>query len=255
MSSGDSFLDLSPSEKAVLLYVVGQWTQKELLKQFNVSYSEFSHARKELVVNGILETENTASEKGLNMVPTKEWIEILSSLRNRLERSQEETRAALTDNVRLKENISSLKAQAETLFSKILEQEKLQEESRDLNDLLCRFDSMGINVQWVRSVVALALIEAAMKRKLDQLGISIKPGVSFGELRNTLEQAVQDIEKRKLRPRLLGLSELSEMRNKIIHTGHLFVQLPKAEADALVDNVSDLLNEMLDFPGHAHKQK
>lgn len=125
----------------------------------------------------------------------------------------------------------------------------------ELNDLLCRFDSMGINAQWVRSVVALALIEAAMKRKLEQLGISIKPGISFGELRTTVEQAVHDIEKRKLRPRLLGLSELSEMRNKIIHTGHLFVRLPKAEADAIVDNVSDLLREILDFPGDMPMQK
>ncbi len=255
MSFGDSFSDLSLAEQAVLLYVIGHWTQKELLNRYRVSYSEFSRARKELVVNGILETENTASEKGLNMVPTEAWIETQSSLRNKLERAQEETRAALADNARLKENISALNAQVEALFGKISEQEKLLEESHELNDLLCRFDSMGINAQWVRSVVALTLIEAAMKRKLEQLGISIKPGISFGELRTTLEQAVHDIEKRKLRPRLLGLSELSEMRNKIIHTGHLFVRLPKAEADALVDNVSDLLSEILDFPGDMHRQK
>jgi len=255
LSLVDSFSDLSPAEQAVLLYVVGHWTQKELLNRYHVSYSEFSRARKELVVNGVLETENTASEKGLNRVPTKAWIEIQSSLRNRLEQSQEETRAASVDNVRLKENISALNAQVETLFSKISEQEKLQEGSHDLNDLLCRFATTGINAQWVRSVVALTLIEAAMKMKLEQLGISIKPNVSFGELRTTLEEAVQAIEKRKLRPRLLGLSELSEMRNKIIHTGHLFLSLPKTEADTLVDNVSDLLSEILDFPEDVHGQK
>jgi len=248
LSFRDSFSDLSQAEQAALLYVAGYWTQKELLSRYRVSYTEFNRARKELVVKGVLETENTASEKGHNMIPTEVWIEIQLLLRDKLERFQEETRATLADNVHLKENISALKTQVEALNGKVSEQEKLIEESRDLNDLLRRFDSMGINAQWVRSVVALTLIEAAMKRKLGQLGISIKPGVSFGELRNTLEQAVTDIEKRSLRPRLLGLSELSEMRNKIIHTGHLFVRLPKAEADVLVENVGDLLSEILDFP-------
>ena len=36
------------------------------------------------------------------------------------------------------------------------------------------------------------------------------------------------------------------MRNKIIHTGHLFFSLPKAEADVVVDAVSDLINEIFE---------
>lgn len=253
MSFSNSFLDLSPAEQAVLLYVIGNWTQKELLTRYHISYNEFSRTRKELVVKGILATENTASEKGLKMISTEAWIEIQSSLRNKLEQSQGEMSTVLADNARMRENISALKAQVDDLVSKISAQEKLLDETRDLNDLLRHFDSMGINAQWIRGIVALALIEAAMKRKLEQLGISIKPGVSFGELRKTLEQAIHEKEKRKLRPRLFGLSELSEMRNKIIHTGHLFVKLPKTEADALVENVSDLLSEILDFPGNMHQ--
>jgi hypothetical protein len=255
MSKYEKFLDLSPAERAALLYVVGCWTQKDLFNRYRVSYSEFSLARKELVGKGILTTENVASQEGFGLIPIEAWTEIRSSLHAQLELSREETRVAYADNLRNKENITALNTRIESLLSNIAEQKGLLEKNRDLNDVLGSFANMGINAQWVRSIVALALMEAAMKKKLEQLGMTVQQNISFGELRNILEQAINDKEKRKLRPRLLGLSELSQMRNKIIHTGHLYVDLPKSEADALVDNISNLISEILDFPGDIQTQK
>jgi hypothetical protein len=93
--------------------------------------------------------------------------------------------------------------------------------------------------------VSLTLIEVTMKRKLETLGCQTKEGISFGELRRRLEQALLETESRKLRRRLLGLGELSTMRHKIVHTGHQFLDLPKDEADSIENAVADLINEIL----------
>ncbi len=110
--------------------------------------------------------------------------------------------------------------------------------------LLHHFLGLYLNVHWVRAIAALTLVEAALKLKLNRLGYPTQDGISFGELRNAIEQALQEKETRSLRPSLLGLNELVGMRNKIVHAGHLFVSLPKEQADAVVGSVADLINDL-----------
>jgi hypothetical protein len=105
----------------------------------------------------------------------------------------------------LRRECSALQDQVSTLSEKLSDQEKLIEENRDLNDIPEKFKSMQISSHWVRAVVALSLIEAAMKLKLEHLGKPVKPNTPFGEPRAAAEQAISDLEKRKLRPRLLRI--------------------------------------------------
>ena len=200
--------------------------------------------RDDLTLRGFLAHDGTATTAGLRLVPTPFWVEIREGLKELVE----ETRRASTES---DQRARALESETQTLQEKIniLIEANVTHQSRlrefePLDQLIQRFSAMQINLHWIRAVSALSLIEAAMKRKLETLSVQIEGRPSFGELRRTLEQALMDKERRKLTPRLLGLSELAEMRNKIIHSGHLFVALRQDEADSVVTSVSNLIADM-----------
>ena len=114
----------------------------------------------------------------------------------------------------------------------------------DLDKTIQRFGRLGVTADWVRVAVALTLIEAAMKQKLESLGHSVREYVKFDDLTKEFEQTLEQKESRRLRPQLIGLSQLHGARNKFVHTGHLYMDLPKDEADSIVNLVAGLIDDM-----------
>ena len=243
---GPSFSALTSAEQAALLYAAGHRTQKEIMSRFEVPSTQFRKAREELRGRGLLDLNGAPSDDGIATIPGVEWQGILEILYRKHQRSEDRQTELIDASASQNLEISSLLEQVSELQQQLHDLKSVSDTHRDVAVMLTNFNPLKITVHWVRSAVALTLIEAAMKQKLENLGIGVKEGISFGDLRKTLEQALLDKEGRELRRRLLGLSELSIMRNKIVHAGHQFVDLPKDEADSIESAVANLIAEILE---------
>ena len=221
----------SPAELCALRYAVGIQTQKELFKRFGISYSEYRHAREKLELEGMIRPDGSLIETGLDLIPSYEWIDILETFRQRLEESQQ---AAIARNAQISD-FRSIISDLQTAVTRLQEENSAltsaSEETKDLSEILDRFSPITINPHWVRSVIALTLIEAAMKKKLEDSGGIVEARPSFGQLRESLQQTLQKEEGRELRHRLLGLSNypktLSRCRRRYQTRAHANCSRPK----------------------------
>lgn len=121
--------------------------------------------------------------------------------------------------------------------------EEAQQDYQLLSETLEQFHPMNFTIHWVRGYLALGIFEIAVKKKLDDLGLPVE-GKRFEELYNTLEQALQEKEDRKIRKLLVSEKHLRDWRNTLFHEGHLIEEVEKEDADLIVRRVSGFIKQI-----------
>lgn len=117
-------------------------------------------------------------------------------------------------------------------------------ENVSLGDLITKCNQAGIAIDndWIASIAALNIMEAALNKKLEGFGDQIE-----GDFTKKLDRVVLLIkqkEKRKIQ-RMLPESLYKGPRNKLDHASHKYAPTP-TETKNIIKNVTDFLNDL--FP-------
>ncbi len=117
--------------------------------------------------------------------------------------------------------------------------DKLIDRLFELSDIL---RSIDLAPTWILAVIALSSQEIAIKKKLDEFGISCSES-DFQELSKKLEQAYKD-QKLDLPLILLSISRsYRHIRSKLLHEGHKY-RVSEVEAESILYNTRALINEL-----------
>jgi len=198
-----------------------------------------------LVSKGLLDMQRRPTKLAFNMIPEKLLREITLKLHK-----------GLTSLYNVKSSIEDARLTAESELHKSKgHQKRLEFELVDLRarlasisqskiqNLMQRFEFLGIDENWVSVLVALNLVEMAMKHKLESLGT--KPRGSFKELYDLLKREVSIKEKREIKTssEFIKPKHLYDWRSKMDHDG-LKVKIKEKEADFIVEQAFKFIEEL-----------
>lgn len=121
-----------------------------------------------------------------------------------------------------------------------------EEKSRKLNGLLELLKSLNLDFNWLMAVASLSAQEIAIKKKLDELG------VSYGEedFQKLVKKLIDSMEKRELEVPHILLSvarSYRHIRAKILHRPRK-IRLSAEEADAIFYNTEALIRTLFKEP-------
>ena len=231
------YTQLSDDEKAALSYnmLYQHHSRKAHPELFGDSvwhssfYKRLSNGEESLKKKGILGKDRAPSDLAYDILPTDTLRQMAKELREEL--MKVETRRA-----DLETKHSELKANYRDLQE--MEKYKLISEIAD------KFSFLGVDENWIAVLISTNLVEQAMKKKLEELGIPLKAekvkGASFRDIVQILGTALKEKENRRLET-LIKPKPLYDIRSKIVHAGYK-MRFSQEEAQAiyvLVKNVLD----------------
>jgi hypothetical protein len=161
------------------------------------------------------------------------------------------------------EQLTKLSNEAKDVLNKIKEENallssknrRMEEECKTKEDIIEQFKTISsfiertraidINVNWVMTCTALNLVEASVKKKLIDLGVSREKVLNrkFEEDSKLLEKLLLEKEQRKLTSRLLFNDIYKKARGKIDHEGHVY-KPSNRDCTYIVEETIDFINEL-----------
>ena len=232
-----NFRDLSDEEKAGLVYAADTWTQREVAARYRVTVRSLVSARDRLVGQGVLEPDGTVAGEALDSIPGSIWKELRDGLAKEVSSLRESNGRLYQETVEMTRRFGQVQQELEQYRHSF-------DKNRTILNFIDRLEPFGVNSHWIRAAATLMLIELVIKEKLEEHGHSVE-GLSAKQLQDLLDEVLKQREGRKLSQRLTGLHQMSDLRNKMVHTGHRFANLSEEEADAVELNAIPLMREIL----------
>jgi hypothetical protein len=153
---------------------------------------------------------------------------------------------------KLKEISMKMAAKNDELERKILE---VQAKVRDLqklekytliSEIVDKFSFLGVDENWIAVLISTNLVEQAMKKKLEKLGMPIKAKngkkLGFTDVVQSLGEALQAKESRNLRT-LIRPKPLYDIRSEIDHAGYK-MKISQEQAQAIFVLVKNLVDDL-----------
>jgi hypothetical protein len=172
--------------------------------------------------------------------PTDLAYQSLSSetLRDMLKKLRGESMKMAAKNDELERKISELQARCQDL--------QKMEKYRLINEIVDKFSSLGVDENWIVVLISTNLVEQAMKKKLEKLGMPIKTKNGkrpcFADIVQSLGEALQAKENRSVRT-LIKPRPLYEIRNEIDHAGYK-MKISQEQAQAIFVLVKDIVDDL-----------
>lgn len=234
--------------EVAIVYPHKPWS-KTLRKFYKGSVSTLYNYRRKgadkLTSKGLLDYQGQPTALAFGIIP--EAILRETSLKLRKE---------LLDLFKEKSDIENAKFIIESELRKFQEEKKrLESNLRDLSSqlasigqskirgLIQRFETFGINDNWIAVLTALNLVEMSMRYKLESLGI--KPHGSFKELHDLLKREILEKENREIEvsSQFIRPKHLYDWRSKMDHGG-LKVKIKEKEADFIIEQALKFIEEL-----------
>lgn len=229
-----SYNELSDDEKAALKYYMVYFSsisaKKDHPELFGTSfwnnsfYRRLTRGEDSLKRAGILDKNRNPTDLAYHMLPTDTLREMLKELR-------EESIRIETRKVEFEEKCRDLQK---------MEKYKLISEIAD------KFSFLGVDENWIVVLISTNLVEQAMKKKLEDLGIPLKAEkgkrLHFGEIVQILGTVLKEKENRRLKA-LISPNELYDVRSKIVHAGYKR-KFSHEEAQAIFVLVKNIVDDL-----------
>jgi len=214
------------------------WSQSAL-------YRHRREGADKLISKGLLDREERPTALAFSIIPEPRLKEFTSKLHMEVLRLYKEKTMTETAKFsaefevrRMKEDIAKLESSLKTSTEQL---ESIA--SNKVQEVIHRFDFLGIDENWVSVLVALNLVEMSMKRKIESFGL--RPKGSFKELYDIVTREILVKEKREMigSSILIKPKHLYDFRSKMDHDG-LKVKITEHEADFLIEQASKFINEL-----------
>lgn len=213
---------LSDEEKAALTYVIvfPHRTLKSVLpKLFNVPwhsglYRCHTRGQESLKKRGFLDDENNPTDLAFEILPTKILTKMVKELNREVKKEYAELSKMTLEKYELEKKCRNLETRNEELS-------KMQERFKLIAEIIETFGFLGVDENWISVLISSNLVEQAMKKKLENLGVVIerKPPPSFKDIREALGRALKEKEDRRL-DALFEPKELWRIRSNMDHWGY-----------------------------------
>jgi hypothetical protein len=201
-------------------------------------YRHYNEGVKRLKGRGIIDAQGNLTQLAIDILPGPLLLEMVNTIRSEIRRLHNEVIEYINRDFYLRRDIQSLTEQVHQLASEA-------EQVRPLRELIRSFEKLQIDENWIRASIALNLVEPAIKKKLEQLGVELPEITKFDKIYKQLREKLREIENRDLRPQLLTPKHFYDMRSKIDHWGHKFPSLPAKQADLIVAQVTEFIDDIL----------
>ena len=242
----DSYESLNNEEKAALWgsLLVDPAAGRLMLERLTPGYSKSTYYRyynqgiDSLKQKSILDTSQNPTEIAFRILPLSVLEQVIETLRARVQRMEEDGRKSMQRSLELEYEVRSLR-------DKVDKQGIELENVRPMQSLIQSFEKLQVDDNWIRASIALNLVEPAIKKKLEELGVKLPAQTKFGEIYSQLLQILKEKENRELKPQLLTPKHFYEMRSQIDHWGHKYAGLSKEQADGIVELVTEFIADIL----------
>lgn len=227
----------------------------EMLRKFyergtskSTLYKYHKRGADKLAQKGFLDIQNRPTELAFQVIPLDFLKKIVANLHYQLIELKSEKNEAEASNWNTTAELRKTKEQIEKLENSlrgITQQLALFKKNR-VNSVLETFDFMGIDENWISVLVALNLIEIALRRKAEISGVD--PNGKFNETLEQVRKIIKEKEGRELdsRSAFLKETELYSFRSKIVHYG-LKKKVSEKEADFIIEQTKQFI-EALELP-------
>ena len=154
--------------------------------------------------------------------------------------------------VKSKEENALLNAKSRNLADEVRTKENKLAQYSVIASFIERTKIIGIDINWVITCAALNLVEAAIEKKLIDMGVSRDKVLNkeFEENSKLLEKLLLEQEGRRLTSRLLFNDVYKKARAKIDHAGHLHKPSPR-ECTYIIDETVDFIDELFKVSNNA----
>ena len=241
-----SYKSLTSEEKAALwgCLVADDQLGRSMLQRLNPNWSKstyykyYREAIESLQQKGVIDASRNPTAIAFEILPQSILKEAVEQPRNKIQRLEQEHRE-------LTNKVWELGNEARTLRSQEDQLNKQLEDITPLRDLIKDFAKFGVDYNWIRASIALNLVEPAIKKKLEELGVELPEQTKFQDIHKQLQQVLKEKENRELKPQLLTPEHFYKMRSQLDHWGHKYTGLPKEQADYIVKLVTEFLSDVL----------
>lgn len=197
----------------------------------NSFYRRLSDGEESLKRKKILDEDCNPTELAYQMLSTEALRDMLKKLRG-------ESLKIAAKKDELETQVLELKVMCRDL--QVMKKYKL------INEIVDKFKFLDVDEHWIAVLISTNLVEQAMKKNLEELGIPLKAEKgkkpSIKQVAYTLGQALKDKENRRLKL-LIKPKPLYDIRSEIDHSGYK-MKISQEEAQAifvLVKNIVDNL--------------
>ncbi|GAH59840.1 unnamed protein product [marine sediment metagenome] len=193
----DSYESLNDEEKAALWgsLLADPAAGRLMLKRLTPSYSKSTYYRyynqgiDSLKQKGLLDTSQNPVEIAFRILPLSMLKQVIETLRARVQRMEEDGRKSMQRSLELEYEVRSLRDQVDKQGIEL-------ENVRPLQSLIQSFEKSQVDDNWIRASIALNLVEPAIKKKLEELGVKLPAQTKFGEIYSQLLQVLKEIPNR-----------------------------------------------------------
>lgn len=197
----------------------------------NSFYRRLSDGEESLKRKRILDKDRNPTDLAYQSLSSETSKDMLKKLR-------EESMKMAAKNDELERKISELRARCQDL--------QKMEKYRLINEIVDKFSSLGVDENWIVVLISTNLVEQAMKKKLEKLGMPIKTTNGkrpcFADIVQSLGEALQAKENRSVRT-LVKPRPLYDIRNEIDHAGYQ-MKISQEQAQAIFVLVKDLVDDL-----------
>jgi uncharacterized protein with von Willebrand factor type A (vWA) domain len=242
-----SYGELSEEEKAALEVVLSQDSAIGVLSKFfgdkissSTLYRKMYAGQSSLVQRGILNSNNAyqLTDKACTVVPPEKLARAFQALKSELADRDEKIRKGEERARSLELNGKSLAIQKERL-------EKIVQKFQCISQALDAFSFLGIDENWISSLVCSTVLEFSIKDKLAKLGCAASEvaNISFDGLMKKFNAFLKEKEGRNY-DGLFDPEAIRSTRNKLVHEGYK-TKINSDEANAIfviTDNIVRNIN-------------
>ncbi len=241
-----SYESLSTEEKASLwgCLVADDQLGRLMLERLSPGWSKstyYKHYKEginSLQQKSYIDSSHNPTDIVFPTLPQSVLKEVVNQLRSKTQRLEKEHSELTNKAWELGSETRTLRSQEDQLTKQI-------EDIKPLRDLIKDFKKVGVDDNWIRASIALNLVEPAIKKKLEELGVKLSKQTKFQDIYEQLQQVLKEKESRELKPQLLTPKHFYDMRSQLDHWGHKYTGLTRKQADNIVDLVTEFLSDVL----------
>jgi tetrahydromethanopterin S-methyltransferase subunit G len=214
-----------------------------------VTESEIHHlTESQLCRKGILDEKGRPTPLAFDLLPLDNARHLVGRLVRKNEvlyddwiRASEEKSKAAQTSQGLEKTVVSLRNEVGVLQSRIGKFEPLEK-------LAAEFTGFPVNERVMAALISLNPIEAAIKKKLEELKAEIASGISFDKLYELLRSSLLEKEHRKLPHHLLSPTDFYRLRSKIDHWAYKIEDIEEEELQLIVKQCLKFVKEIFGKP-------
>jgi hypothetical protein len=208
-------------------------------------YRYHAEGVKKLEAKGFLDRQGRPTSLAFQIIPNGILKEMISKIHFHIVQITEETSREKNSFITASTELRKTKEHSEEVETALRKaQQQLAELSQNrVRNVIQTFSSFGLDENWVSVLVALNIVEIAMKRKVASFGIEANG--KFNELLNILRREIRDKEKREFGASSAFLKEadLYAFRSKMDHSG-LENKISDREAEFIIEQASKLVESL-----------